>query len=79
MAEERGLTVDVEGFNIAMEEARQKARSARSKVCVFYLFYLEDGLNDFDAIVMLVHLYFFVWNTSLFTNLWDIKVMKNCL
>ncbi|KAG6517511.1 hypothetical protein ZIOFF_020903 [Zingiber officinale] len=32
MAEERGLTVDVEGFNIAMEEARQKARSARSKV-----------------------------------------------
>lgn len=33
MAEERGLTVDVEGFNIAMEEAREKARSARSKVC----------------------------------------------
>ncbi|KAG1363731.1 Alanine--tRNA ligase [Cocos nucifera] len=31
MAEERGLTVDVEGFNIAMEEARQKARSARNK------------------------------------------------
>ncbi|URD94289.1 DHHA1 domain [Musa troglodytarum] len=31
MAEERGLTVDVEGFNIAMEEARQKARTARSK------------------------------------------------
>ncbi|KAG1327523.1 putative Alanine--tRNA ligase [Cocos nucifera] len=32
MAEERGLTVDVEGFNVAMEEARQKARSARNKV-----------------------------------------------
>ncbi|WOL19049.1 alanine--tRNA ligase [Canna indica] len=32
MAEERGLIVDVEGFNAAMEEARQKARSARSKV-----------------------------------------------
>ncbi|KAG6469740.1 hypothetical protein ZIOFF_070671 [Zingiber officinale] len=32
MAEERGLTVDVEGFNIAMEEAREKARSARSKI-----------------------------------------------
>ncbi|XP_064999514.1 alanine--tRNA ligase-like [Musa acuminata AAA Group] len=31
MAEERGLSVDVEGFNIAMEEARQKARTARSK------------------------------------------------
>ncbi|XP_039132084.1 LOW QUALITY PROTEIN: alanine--tRNA ligase [Dioscorea cayenensis subsp. rotundata] len=32
MAEERGLTVDVEGFNIAMEEAREKARSARNKL-----------------------------------------------
>ncbi|XP_008810668.2 alanine--tRNA ligase-like [Phoenix dactylifera] len=31
MAEERGLTVDVEGFNVAMEEARQKARCARNK------------------------------------------------
>jgi len=32
MAEEKGLTVDVEGFNNAMDEARQKARSARNKV-----------------------------------------------
>lgn len=31
MAEERGLTVDVEGFNTAMENARQKARNARNK------------------------------------------------
>ncbi|KAK8943427.1 Alanine--tRNA ligase [Platanthera guangdongensis] len=31
MAEERGLTVDVEGFNVSMENARQKARNARSK------------------------------------------------
>ncbi|KAH9313613.1 hypothetical protein KI387_022240, partial [Taxus chinensis] len=31
MAEEMGLTVDVDGFNIAMEEARQKARSARGR------------------------------------------------
>ncbi|ONK72152.1 uncharacterized protein A4U43_C04F16330 [Asparagus officinalis] len=31
MAEEKGLMVDVEGFNVAMEEARQKARSARNK------------------------------------------------
>ncbi|WOK95046.1 alanine--tRNA ligase [Canna indica] len=31
MAEERGLTVDVDGFNSAMEEARLKARSARTK------------------------------------------------
>lgn len=31
MAEERGLIVDVEGFNVAMEDARQKARTARIK------------------------------------------------
>lgn len=33
MAEEKGLTVDVEGYNMAMHEAREKARSGRSKVC----------------------------------------------
>lgn len=32
MAEERGLTVDIDGYNAAMEEARQKARSARNRV-----------------------------------------------
>lgn len=32
MAEERGLIVDVEGFNNAMDEAREKSRSARNKV-----------------------------------------------
>ncbi|KAJ4815648.1 Alanine--tRNA ligase [Rhynchospora pubera] len=32
MAEERKLSVDVNGFNAAMEEARQKARNARNKV-----------------------------------------------
>lgn len=31
MAEERGLAVDVEGFNIAMEEARERSRSAQNK------------------------------------------------
>ncbi|CAA7407707.1 unnamed protein product [Spirodela intermedia] len=31
MAEERGLTVDIDGYNVAMEEARQKARSARNR------------------------------------------------
>ncbi|KAE8654796.1 Alanine--tRNA ligase [Hibiscus syriacus] len=31
MAEERGLVVDVEGFNNAMDEAREKSRSARNK------------------------------------------------
>ncbi|MCO5547451.1 hypothetical protein L7F22_000901 [Adiantum nelumboides] len=32
MAEERGLDVDVKGFNEAMEEARERARNARGKV-----------------------------------------------
>ncbi|MBA0613958.1 hypothetical protein Godav_014308, partial [Gossypium davidsonii] len=31
MAEERGLIVDVDGFNNAMDEAREKSRSARNK------------------------------------------------
>lgn len=32
MAEERGLLVDVEGFNQAMKEARERARNARGKI-----------------------------------------------
>ncbi|KAL0358791.1 UNVERIFIED_CONTAM: Alanine--tRNA ligase [Sesamum angustifolium] len=32
MAEEGGLSVDVEGFNIAMDEARERSRSAQNKV-----------------------------------------------
>ncbi|XP_034709623.1 alanine--tRNA ligase-like [Vitis riparia] len=31
MAEERGLTVDVMGFNIAMDEARERSRNAQNK------------------------------------------------
>ncbi|KAL6501032.1 hypothetical protein OROHE_025229 [Orobanche hederae] len=31
MAEERGLTVDVEGFNMAMEKARERSRKAHNK------------------------------------------------
>ncbi|KAK9053746.1 hypothetical protein SSX86_024820 [Deinandra increscens subsp. villosa] len=31
MAEERGLVVDVEGFNIAMNEARERSRNAQNK------------------------------------------------
>ncbi|GAB4854057.1 hypothetical protein Ancab_022638 [Ancistrocladus abbreviatus] len=31
MAEERGLTVDVKGFNAAMDEARERSRSAQTK------------------------------------------------
>lgn len=32
MAEERGLSVDVDGFNHAMDEARERSRSAQTKV-----------------------------------------------
>ncbi|KAG8498229.1 hypothetical protein CXB51_007252 [Gossypium anomalum] len=35
MAEERGLIVDVDGFNTAMDEAREKSRSARNKKLSF--------------------------------------------
>ncbi|KAK4436125.1 Alanine--tRNA ligase [Sesamum alatum] len=31
MAEERGLSVDVEGFNMAMDKARERSRSAQNK------------------------------------------------
>lgn len=40
MAEERGLVVDIEGFNIAMNEARERSRNAQNKVAVFVLFLL---------------------------------------
>lgn len=32
MAEEEGLLVDVEGFNVAMDEARERSRNAQNKV-----------------------------------------------
>jgi alanyl-tRNA synthetase len=32
MAEERGLLVDVKGFNNAMDEARERSRNAQNKV-----------------------------------------------
>ncbi|GFQ03471.1 alanine--tRNA ligase [Phtheirospermum japonicum] len=31
MAEERGLTVDVEGFNVAMDKARERSRNAQNR------------------------------------------------
>lgn len=40
MAEERGLTVDVDGFNIAMNEARERSRNAQNKVPHFVFFFL---------------------------------------
>lgn len=38
MAEERGLLVDVDGFNKAMEEARERSRSAQNKVLQLIVF-----------------------------------------
>lgn len=40
MAEERGLLVDVDGFNKAMEEARERSRSAQNKVRRLFFLYL---------------------------------------
>jgi len=42
MAEEKGLVVDVKGFDRAMEAARERSRSAQTKVsylleCFFYV------------------------------------------
>lgn len=37
MAEENGLEVDVEGFNFAMDEARERSRNAQNKVLGFLI------------------------------------------
>lgn len=45
MAEERGLVVDVDGFNKAMEEARERSRSVQNKVFqLFFYFLLKEYL-----------------------------------
>lgn len=52
MAEEKGLVVDVKGFDTAMEAARERSRSAQTKVsylissnvsfmCTCFLFVLK--------------------------------------
>ncbi|GAB4847670.1 hypothetical protein Ancab_026732 [Ancistrocladus abbreviatus] len=48
MAEERGLTVDVKGFNAAMDEARERSRSAQTKEV-----YLVSGILDTIMTMML--------------------------
>lgn len=42
MAEERGLVVDKEGFDIAMNEARERSRNAQNKVCSPVLYILTS-------------------------------------
>lgn len=40
MAEEKGLLVDVKGFNSAMEAARERSRNAQTKVsCLLQCFF----------------------------------------
>lgn len=51
MAEEKGLKVDVEGFNIAMEEARKKARSARNKVCFLTQIMFDALPREYSVII----------------------------
>lgn len=38
MAEERGLVVDVKGFDVAMDEARKRSRNAQIKVMTICFF-----------------------------------------
>lgn len=55
MAFDYGLTVDKEGFNASMEEARQKARNARNKVNFFVT------INKLTMKVLFVIKVFFVY------------------
>lgn len=41
MAEERGLMVDVNGFNKAMNEARERSRNAQNKVTIDTTFFVH--------------------------------------
>ena len=49
MAEERGLIVDVQGFNAAMDEARERSRSAQNKVLIicFYRLLSKSIITSF--------------------------------
>lgn len=59
MAEERGLTVDMVGFNSAMDEAREKSRNACNKVA----YYLYLSFSSFLVVfVTVIADYFIVLN-----------------
>lgn len=51
MAEEKKLLVDVEGFNSAMEAARERSRTAQNKVCclLLCLFSVPKFLLSFEC------------------------------
>lgn len=55
MAEERGLLVDVEGFNNAMEEARERSRNAQNKVksslSVLFLYICLQLYTEYQVLI----------------------------
>lgn len=51
MAEERGLLVDVEGFNNAMDEARERSRNAQNKVLHFFFWLHRPHLVSTSDVV----------------------------
>lgn len=58
MAEERGLIVDVQGFNAAMDEARERSRNAQNKVFDHMLY---DILSE-SVIMSLIGKYPYIKN-----------------
>ena len=78
MAEERGLTVDVEGFNIAMEEAREKARSARNKVefcCFFYILFIRNSHIYYDLYTPMIIIVSNMFQESARAYLWICTIL----
>lgn len=51
MAEERSLTVDMVGFNIAMDEAREKSRNACNKVAYYFFLSFSSFLVVFVTVI----------------------------
>ena len=84
MAEERGLLVDVDGFNKAMEEARERSRSAQNKV--FQLFSLSFDVKikwDYGQrqiyIYLLTDLLMSIFGSKLVVPLlWMLMLHQNC-
>lgn len=73
MAEERGLKVDVDDYNKAMDEARERSRSAQNKVFNILLFYMFSVFikwnslrNNFENYKQLI--FFSLLNVPHYTN-----------
>lgn len=73
MAEERGLTVDIEGFNVAMDAARERSRSAQNKVlavglvldiCINLYWCMSSDRSPENLFFFNKYIYIFWQNTS---------------